>query len=65
MTFMEIENHRIATNRGKVMGPDKEALDLARHLIEKYGLSVELYDFAYAIQSFAEEHFDDEQEKQA
>jgi len=45
------------------MGPDKEALDLARHLIEKYGLSVELYDFAYEIQSFAEEHFDDEQEK--
>jgi len=46
------------------MGPDKEALDLARHLIEKYGLSVELYDFAYEIQSFAEERFD-EQEKQA
>ena len=46
------------------MGPDKEALDLARHLIEKYGLSVELYDFAYEIQSFAEEHFN-EQEKQA
>jgi len=47
------------------MGPDKDALDLARHLIEKYGLNVELYDFAYEIQFFAEEHFDDEQEKQA
>lgn len=41
------------------MGPDKEALNLAKHLIEKYSLNVELYDFAYEIQSYAEENFND------
>lgn len=36
------------------MGPDKHAMELARLLIDKFKLKVDVYAFAYAIQEWAE-----------
>jgi hypothetical protein len=37
------------------MGPEQWAMDMARHLVDRFALSsLNIYDFAYAIQGYVE-----------